>query len=473
MIGGINVNEFTLFDTVILCIYMASMVMVGLYFKSRTKTADDFIVADRSLGSSVYIATMVATAVGGGSLVGGVGVAYATGIGRVVNNGVLIFLHVMIGLFLAEKISKQYYGCYTAPDILGKTYGKTSQVIGGICSMIYVLGTGPAMQTIALGNAIHVVTGMQYEIAAILSMSVILFYTFTSGMWGVAMTDYIQFILMAVGLGVAGLASMSKAGGWVSITAVMPPNFLSVKANIPLIIELTMVMALPILIDGNRYARFFAAKTPRIAKTGYLISVLPFAMIYTVTFAMAFAALKIIPGVPQDQVLVRLLIDVLPIGLTGLVISALVAAIMSTADSYLLTASTNLVQDIIRPFKPDLSDKQIVFLTKSAVFGGGLLGMGLALLVPNIMWVWTLASCAYVGGCVVPMMAALFVKGPKSNIAGVSSMILGGGIAVIMHLMKWKIFDQPPILVGTVTCLFVFVLFSYLFPAKPEKSQVA
>ena len=81
--------------------------------------------------------------------------------------------------------------------MLGRVYGKKCQTLGGLFCAIYMMGTGPAMQSIALGTCIHLLLGVNMKVGMIIGMAIILAYTLSSGMWGVAMTDYVQFVFLA------------------------------------------------------------------------------------------------------------------------------------------------------------------------------------------------------------------------------------------------------------------------------------
>ncbi|HHV79551.1 MAG TPA: sodium:solute symporter family protein [Firmicutes bacterium] len=456
-----------LLDSIIFYLYLASNLFIGWYFTKRARSADEFIVANRSLGLSVFIATMVATSVGGGTTIGYVGTIYQGGLLLVPSILLFYVLQVIIALALAERL--RGFAGYTAPDVLGRTYGKWAQLVGGIESMIYMLGTGPALQAIALGTLIRIFTGWPLAYGAILAMAIIVIYTYASGLWGVAMTDFMQFIVMAFGLAICGILALGKAGGWAGILASVPSGYFDFKTNIKSMIELAFALSLPGLIDGNRYQRFYAAKDKRVAKAGYLLAIIPWHLMFSMIFVCGFASRVLLTGVKGDAIFPTLVLQTLPIGLRGLVFAALAAAIMSTADSYTLVGATNFTEDIYKPFiNPHATDEEIVRVTKLSVVAQGALGVILALCVPSIMGVWTLASTAYVGGCFVPMMAALFTKGQKSPAAALSSMILGGGIGVYLKLANKSILGQSPIVIGVLVSLIVYVVVQAASPQKRE-----
>ena len=163
-------------DWIVIIGYMLAMVGIGVYFKT-SESLSSFAIADKKLGLSVLTATLLATAVGGGSLTGGVGNSFASGLIEAPKVIILLGINIFMGLFVAKKMRD--VGGFTAPEMLGRVYGKNCQFIGGIFCSIYMMGAGPAMQSIALGSCIHVMLGIDMKLGMIIGMILILAYTLT------------------------------------------------------------------------------------------------------------------------------------------------------------------------------------------------------------------------------------------------------------------------------------------------------
>ena len=127
----------SILDWSLIIIYMLAMVGVGMYFKTDD-SMQDFAVADKKLGLSVMTATMLATAVGGGALTGSVGNSYVNGIVEVPKIIILLCINLFMGLFVAKKMRN--IGGFTAPEMLGRVYGKKCQTLGGLFCAIYMMG---------------------------------------------------------------------------------------------------------------------------------------------------------------------------------------------------------------------------------------------------------------------------------------------------------------------------------------------
>lgn len=446
-----------IFDYAIIVIYMVAMVLIGFYFKSNTSDAADYIVAGRNLGISVFIATYLATAIGGGVLNGWVGTVYSSGLSLVPSMIVLYIFTAIIGLVLAPKLRK--FGGFTAPDVLARSYDRQSQAIGGVFSFIYLLGTGPAMQTITFGTILNVITGIPFVWGCVISMAIILFYTYSSGLWGVVMTDYIQFLIMGFGVAIGAFFTYRGVGGWEGILQNVPQDHLAISADYTTILKLIVTTALPIMIDGTRYQRFYACKDEKTAKKGTLLSIIPMHIFYMLILLMGTCAYVLLPNIKADATFSTLLLHYLPAGIRGIVFAALLAAIMSTCDSYLLVSATNFSNDIYKNLiNPGASDEKIVKITRTSILVIGLVGLGMAIWLQSIMSAWSLASAAYVGGCFIPMMYALFFdKARKSKLAAKLAMLAGGVTGAVLEIIGITPLGLPAAVIGALVNLVIFV----------------
>ena len=147
------------------------IVIIGTGLYQAVDFLTDFAVADKKLGLSVLTATLLATAIGGGSLTGSVGNSFASGLLEVPKIIILLGINLFMALFVAKKMRN--VGGFTAPELLGRVYGRRCQALGGLFCAIYMIGTGPAMQTIALGTCIHLLLGVNMQLGMIIGMGIV------------------------------------------------------------------------------------------------------------------------------------------------------------------------------------------------------------------------------------------------------------------------------------------------------------
>ena len=451
-------------DYIIIAGYMLGMVGIGFLFKSKTKSADDYLVGGRGVGLSVFMATWLATCIGGGVLNGWIGTTYASGLSLVPSIITMYVLTAVMGLFLAKKL--RHFGGITTAQVLRKTYSNKSQAIAGVFSFINLLGQGPAMQTITFGTVLNVVTGIPFVWGCVISMVIILLYTYTAGFWGVVMTDYVQFIIMCIGVGVAAALCLNGVGGWEGIVASVPAERLRVynEGGITAIIKLAGTTALPIIIDGNRYQRLYATKDEKTAKVGTLGCLIPLHFFYMLILLLGTCAYILLPDIKADAAFSTLLLNYLPIGLRGIIFASLLAAIMSTCDSYLLCSASNFSIDIYKNIiKPEATDEEIMRITKRGVLITGLIGLAMAIWLGDIMCAWSLVAACYVGGCFCPILYAMFFdKAKKSSLAANCSMICGGATGGVLELIGINVAGIPPVISGAIISLIVLIIITLL-----------
>lgn len=453
-------------DYVIIVVYMLGMVGIGFLFAGKNKNSDDYLVGGRGVGTSVFMATWLATCIGGGVLNGWIGTTYANGLSLIPSIITMYVLTAIIGLFMAEKIRS--FGGVTTAQILRNTYGKNSQAIAGVLGLINLVGQGPAMQTITFGTVLHVVTGIPFVWGCVISMAIIFLYTYTAGFWGVVMTDYVQFVIMCFGVGMAAALCFNGVGGWEGIVSSVPAERLTIHndGGVTAIIKLAATTALPIIIDGNRYQRLYSCKDAKAAKKGTLLCLIPLHFFYMAILLLGTCAYILLPNVKSDAVFSTLLLNYLPVGLRGIIFASLLAAIMSTCDSYLLCAASNMSVDIYQNLiKPDATDKDIMKISKRSVIVFSAIGLAMAIWLGDIMSAWSLVAAFFVGGCFCPILYAVFFdKAKKSGLAANCSMILGGLTGGILELMKINVAGMPPVVFGAVISLVVLLVVTALDP---------
>ncbi len=463
-------RKMNILDYLIIVVYLVGVVIVGLRCKSKTQTTEEYVVAGRKMGLSIFIGTYMATAIGGGVLNGWVGTVYDSGLTLLPSIFAIYIATAIIGLFLAERVNR--FPGLTAPEVLGEAYGKPSQVYGGICSFLYLMGTGPALQTVTFATVLNVVAGIPYIYGAVISTVVILLFTYFSGFWGVAVTDYVQFIIMGVGVAAAAFYVFHHVGGWDGIVSTVPQDHLRVPNDMTNIIRLIFTTSLSAFIDGNRYQRFYACKDAKTAKKGTLLSLIPAHTFFMMILLMGTCAYVLLPDIKPDSVFSSLLLTYLPTGLRGIVFAALLAAILSTSDSYLLVAATNFSNDIYKTvINPSADDQTMLKVTRGSILVLSAGGLIMAIWMQNIMDIWSLAAAAYIGGCFIPMLYAFFSKREKkSALAANVAMIAGSVIAVFMEIQGMSVLGLPGAAVGTLVNLILFFFITAVDPKAKRKA---
>ena len=426
-------------NTVIIAAYLLGMLAIGLSSSGRIKTLAGFYVGGRAGGTWLITGSLMATIVGGSSTLGIAGLGFSKGL-----VGAWWMLVAAIGLLilsfcLSEKVRS--YGVYTLPEILQIQYG--SNLAKTISSMLISLAwIGViAAQIIAAGKILSSLWSFIDPQATMLTVgAVFMIYTALGGQYSILKTDFFQFIMILAGVSIC-LASIFMATGSVSaMAAALPPDHFSFPVSPVFTLHDLLIFCLFVgsvfIVGPDIYSRLLCARTPEIARRASLAVA---CMMVPLAFAIAFIGVSarfLVPDVPAENAFPALVMHLLPTGLNALVIAALLAAVMSSADTCLLTSGTIVVNDVIRPFLPeDTAEKTLISLSRAAVLVIGTLAVIIALRMQEIIGSLLFAYTVYSGGLVVPVLFGFYSDRLRLHPLGaVTAIAFGGGMSAWLTL---------------------------------------
>ncbi len=430
-------------DFVVIVGYLAFMLWIGWYVSKKMANFDDFFIAGRTMTTPVLICTLVSTYYGIDVLFGTSEIGYNEGIVAWFGYSRPTYLFFIIAaFFLASRLREHNYR--SLPDILEYHYGKQAGVFAALASFVYSL---PSLGLFGMGKVAQVVFNVEPWIGGMIFGGVALIYTLWGGLWADALTDTVQFVLMCVTLAIAIPLVMGHVGGFHYIAQNLPGTYFKPLGSLPVwLVIVYAATGLTILVEPAFYQRIFAARSFREVRNALLIGILMWgAYDWCVTAGGMLARAAVHSGIlPPDihpnEALLRVVIFALPAGLTGIFLAGVLAAEMSTIDSYCLVAGGNIVYDIYRPvFRPDASDESLSRLTKWGILASWGLGFVLAFLFARLMALWVFMSSVLTSTVFVPIMAGLFWKGRKTRLAGLLGCAAGFagvvGYYVLVHFL--------------------------------------
>jgi SSS family solute:Na+ symporter len=470
-------------DYLIFGLYMLGVLSIGYYHFRRNKSSEDYYVGGRSIKASHVGVSIVATDVGGGFSIGLGGVGFLMGL-----SGSWLLFTGLVGAWLAAvfiipKIKKldTENSFMTYPDFLRHRYNGKVALAAALISGIGYLGfTGAQMLAGAkLASATILQTnpfGIDPILFALLIIAVItILYTVIGGLKAVIYTDTIQWLLLLSGLiFVAIPITFFKVGGVEGLRANLPPEFFTLTNISPVKFINWMITIIPIwLIAMTLYQRVYACENVKQAKKAWYIAGLfeyPI-MSFTGVF-LGMSARVLFPEADPEMAMPMLIRDILPLGVTGIVIAAYFSAIMSTADSCLMASSGNFVNDVIeRYFIRNVSMKTSVRLSMLATLIIGALAVILAAQFTMVLDAILYAYAFMVSGLFIPTLGAYFWK--KSSSTGALTAMLGGGIVTLLLLTNTVSLPQQLAQIGFDATLYgifcsaiLFITVSLLFPDK-------
>ena len=450
-------------------IYLLALLAVGLYKIRSVKNSTDFMVAGRTLPWYILVGTLLATWMGSGSLFSGAGLGYRNGLAGLWSSGGA-WLGIALIYFITQRIRN--FGKVTVPDIFEARYGPAAAVLATITTVI-AYTTIVSYQFRGGGKVLSMVSdGMiSLEAGIIITAVFAISYTVLAGMFSVVYTDVVNGVLMTIGILGALLFLIFRVGGLGEIAAVAESagkwqlfgNWAAERTGDisgPIIAISFFVPTMLLLMgDGNMYQRIFSARDGGSAKKAvffWIIGVIVLeSAISMLGLTGAVATAKgLIPDLVADaqSTLVNptegALLEArqagsesvipaiarfagLPIVLGMLLVSTMMAIIVSTADSFLLIPATNLTRDVYQRYiHPGADEKQVLLISRGLVL---VLGIIAFLLVSQFKTVLNAAFTAYniYGTSITPALLAAFLWKRATTVGALASIITGTSVTLI------------------------------------------
>lgn len=413
---------------------MLSMIITGFFLRKKILKTSDFLLAGRKLGIVLTTASLAAIQIGAGVILGGSELAAESGVwpgmwfGIGCGGGLIV-----AGLLVAKKLRK--HEGYVPLDFFGKRYveRKWIRFWAWLSNIPGLLGIFIA-QIMAAG-AVFQIFGFSYEQGILITAIVIALYTIMGGMWGVAITNIIQLVIIVIGIPLVAFISLLKLkeNGSTSLsdifTTAFIPSGLFTKA---IFIIIPFLIAISISYDA--YMRYQSAKSGDIAKWGCILGGIFVILISFCSGIIGAAGRYIFPEIENASVLPHMIKTMLPPVLAGLVVSALLAAAMSTANCLLISLSAcfsrDLYNKVLFPGKKLDELKHSKSISRVIIAVAIAVGVLVALKLDSILDTIIIFNYPYMGSLLVPLLAGVLWK--KATTQGaLAAIFVGGAIGVI------------------------------------------
>ncbi|MBO49248.1 MAG: hypothetical protein CMJ69_00530 [Planctomycetaceae bacterium] len=513
-------TNFTSIDWVIVAVYLGGSILIGLWANRYVGGLSDYLVAGRTLRIRLALATMTGTELGLVTVMYVAELGYTKQFASLYLAVIEVLGLAVIGLTGLVVYRLRQEAVLTVPEYYERRYTQSVRVTGAVMMVLAgVLNMGVFLKA---GSLFLVgVTGLEDPMALKLIMTglllLVLFYTVLGGMVSVVITDLVQFLVLGVGSLVVSGFVLSEMGGidglWelsgtTYIDPLMADNPVTEAAGDgvgPWMLTAQWVtLSIAVMLWPATVSRTLAVKSPTVARRLYLFSTIPFLARRTLPAlwgigAFAFFAFHADLGSEfQDQVdsknlstlsaMPLYLAKIIPTGLLGIVTAAMLAAFMSTHDSYLLCWSGVVAQDIVAPLCGGLSDRQRVLVTRVSIvaIGGFLLFWGLWYEVGQELWDYlAITGTVYLSGALPVIVGGLYWKRASSTgaLAALACGLMGVcGLSQVIEFINDCLFPDPAgfqvfpammMLVTMITPTLVFIPVSLLVPdrQRPDGEQ--
>jgi sodium/proline symporter len=427
-------------------------VVLGIGFWAMRRGAgrdlEGFLLGGRKIGPLVTALTLQSTSMSGFMFLGAGALGFVEGYwalwyaagdigGGVVNLSV-------IGRRM-RKFS-QLTGALTSIEYLEARYPSPAirLVAGGLT--VFLLGVYVLAQFIAGGKGMALVTGLPYSWALLIAVCVILLYTFLGGYMAVAFTDFFQSLVMIVGVVWIAIAALVEVGGLGAANraiAELDPTLLSVwgrglgyEGQWGIALGAVLIFSIGYMGWPHVLTRHMAMERPATARRAGAYATGWNLLFVSTPYLIGILAIVILPELTDPEMAIfEVAGRLLPTAVTGLVMAAIMAAIMSTADSLLLQTGSIASRDLYQRFlNPEASERQMVWVSRGLVLLIGFVGYGVALVQPPTVFGIVIFVTSILGSAFLPAyFCAVWWK--KANTPGaLVSMVTGATVALVWEL---------------------------------------
>lgn len=452
--------------------FIVGITAVSVYYSRKIKSADDYVMADFSLGFFPIAGSIIATALGAAAVIGAAGKGFTMGMSYFTGNIPYVFVSIILALVLGKTIRK--LKLYTIPDLFVRRFGKTTGLIPAlVISLLYMTPTF-GMQIVGMGSILTTIVGMPLTWAMLFGFIVCVLFTLMGGLPSVAWTDAVQSILILLGVIVLFFMGLNYVGGMDTFIQETPSEFLSFfSLNKTELFNYMVIFGPFYLVWQTTWQRFSAAKTEKIAVRAVTVGYIVCGLIGLFAIPIGIMAKLVLPaGTPEDLVYTQFMTLVAHPAIGGLFMISLFAAVLTGATSFLLSGATNISNDIYRKWvAPNATDKQVLNISRISVAVMAFIGLGVALFIKNIIVIYTYALSLTAVSLVMPVMAAMFWK--RATKTGVQASI----IISLLFAFAWNFAGRPfglhEIVPGLVVSFVVLAVISLLTKHSNDEDVTA
>ncbi|MCS6822242.1 MAG: sodium:solute symporter family protein [Microscillaceae bacterium] len=419
-------------------LYIIFTIGIGYYASSKVQTATDFALAGRQLPLSISATSLFATWFGA-EVVLGASAEFATkGVLGIIEEplGAVLAL-TLIGLFFSRPLYR--LNIYTFGDFFRLRFGQTAEWLSSLIMVLSYFGW-IAAQFVALGGVIHTILGILTNYAVLIGAVIVLVYTYIGGMWAISLADFIQTIVILIGLLLILAIFLAKIPDFSVVIQAQPKgffNFLPENTWHGWLHYLTawLTIGLGGIPSQDIFQRIMSAKSEKVAvRMAYLASVM-YLFLTAVPLIIVLIIKYLYPEYMQgdtEMLLPKAIVEHTPVYVQIAFFGALISAIMSTASGTILAPATILAENILRPiFKVDTDSKMLTLLRSSVVIVA-LISLILAYSKANIFALASMAGAIGLVSLFTSIVAGLYVTN-CSSLACLVSMVTG--------LMVWAILE--------------------------------
>lgn len=464
----------------IVLVYIAVMIAIGYYFHQKgMEDLEDYFLAGKGAGWYLVAFSFFATGIGAGGTIGLTADTFlAESVTAFWSYGITMVSFFIVAILLGHKLPSTTN--ITIPSMLEDRYDEKTRVVAVPFYLLRFISTLGA-QWLAAGTIISFLLGGYVNVtqAAIIGAVVITAYTVLGGMSAVMWTDLIQGAVLFVGLWIAAIIGILEFGGWsemtAEVTATAPDAFDLFAMEWTLILGYVVTLVPTMLVRQGYLQRIMSARSDSDGFIGTMLNGVIGLIYIPVPLIIGVIGLVMYSDIGDPQLIMpEMIMDLMPAWLAGLILAALTAAVMSSGDSFLLSGTSNIVDDIyLRYLNPEASQDKQTLVSRVTVVGLMVFSLALALIVPGIIDLIVFGAVALTGGVLVPWLATFYWPRGTSD-AAFWSLVIGASMTVVWWWAGYfagteEYMGLHPVFVGLPLSIILFFGISLIQEPEYEK----
>ena len=452
-------------DNIIIFFYLFGVLTIGLWAGRNVKNLADYSVAGRSFPAIIVFATLSASFIGGGFTLGNAEKVFTIGVVNIVALWGFSLKEILVAKFIAPQMHN-FPDAISVGDVMEKDYGKWGKVVSGVFSVFLCAGILGA-QIGGMGYIFHVFLNIPIWVGISVGTGIVILYDIIGGMKAVVATDIVQFVVLAIGIPLSLFLGIQHVGGVSVLVSQLPKGHLNFFSNITSLqfLSLFLTFLLGETLVPPYLQRLFVGKDSSHTAKGTLWSGLFSIPFFAITGMIGLVALVMKPDLNPNLSLPYVIQQVLPVGIRAFVVAGIISVVMSSADSFLNSASVAFTNDIVEPFKKEKKqDRESLFTARMATLITGSLAMLFAIKIKSILDILIYAYNFWAPIIMIPLAATLL------GVRATTRTFLSCAVAGILGVFIWnQLLDKPGgfdgLIIGVFCNIIVFSLV-HKFAAK-------
>ena len=451
--------------------YLLANLGIGLWASKRINTTQDFVLAGRQLPLILAASATFATWFGSETIMGAPTEFIEHGVLGIIEDpfGASLCLF-LVGMFFARRFYKM--NIITFCDFFRIRYGRNAELLSAIL-IIPSYFSWIAAQLLAMGIVLKVVLGWSLLMCILASSFVVILYTIWGGMWSISITDFIQTIMIIVGLLIVAAVLYKEVGGFQPLIDGTPAGFFrffpenTLKGHLEYFAA-WITIGLGSIPQQDVFQRVMSAKSARVSVQSTLLSSFMYLTIALLPLFIGLCGHHLYPGEEKDgqMIIPNMILKHMNLPLQILFFGALVSAILSTTSSAIMAPAVVLGENIFKFFKPDLADRQLLKIIRTGIIGITAICIFMAATRESIFELVAESSAFSLVSLFVPLAAGLYWK--SSNTLGcILSMVVGLAVWLVCVFIE----TEYPALIYGLLASFLGMLAGWILGENHRRTE--